>query len=515
MHAFSIPWPCLDDHSKPESETKTNPKTTKTFAQALSNVCDIPLSQFPTTCVKGDRLAVEIPEDEYTAGMDACKHNLHGRIVWPKGSTPLSIVDLKKKLSLIWKDLSRWGVTSLGKGYYEFCFSSLEDVRRIRSVVSWNLSPGYLKLFAWSGDFNPNVQRNTTAQVWVRLYGLSQEYWRPKILFAIASSIGTPICTDALASKSMFERTFGQYARVLVDMDLSQTLRYKVLVERKGYAFFVDLDYENLPEFCTHCKMVGHNVDVCKKLYYQENDSKVDEPRKKSITRNEKRYVQTRDGNVPTKDGIVEKVTEVAAVENHPAVGNKSQPVLVEHSGEKSKTKSIPNSTSAEVEHLNQFNILANVFGDSQDLSQQTPASFQSKAGNIVEGQASSQNASAGQVEGLVEDVGDSDNSSQDTDFVDATQFQKDDIMTTVIQPISTPDRVQKDMMFLKDSWANMAELEEQEAIQANEVEAQQVTHDDFQTKLTKNQKKAQKKVLQSSKDSYATRSKVSHKPLK
>ncbi|MCI67187.1 DUF4283 domain protein, partial [Trifolium medium] len=30
---------------------------------------------------------------------------------------------------------------SLGKGFYEFTFSSLEDVRRVRSIASWNLNP--------------------------------------------------------------------------------------------------------------------------------------------------------------------------------------------------------------------------------------------------------------------------------------------------------------------------------------------------------------------------------------
>jgi hypothetical protein len=125
----------------------------------------------------------------------------------------------------LWKDLSKWGVSSLGKGYYEFVFSTLEDVRRVRSIASWNLNPGLLRLFAWSKDFNPRVQQNNSAQIWVRLYGLSQEYWRPNIIFAIASSIGTPICIDSNTAKPMLERTFGQFARVLVDMDLSQTLR--------------------------------------------------------------------------------------------------------------------------------------------------------------------------------------------------------------------------------------------------------------------------------------------------
>jgi len=68
---------------------------------------------------------------------------------------------------------------------------------------------------------------NTTLQlkVWVRIYGLAQEYWRPKILFALASSVGTPICTNSSLTKPMMEIIVGQFARVLVDMDVTQDLR--------------------------------------------------------------------------------------------------------------------------------------------------------------------------------------------------------------------------------------------------------------------------------------------------
>jgi hypothetical protein len=108
--------------------------------------------------------------------MEACKCNLHARILWPKGSTPLTFVALRTKLQPVWKNLSRWGITSIGKGFYEFIFSSIEDANNVRSVGSWNLNPGILKLFAWTHDFNPSLFQNSTAQVWVRLYGLSQEY---------------------------------------------------------------------------------------------------------------------------------------------------------------------------------------------------------------------------------------------------------------------------------------------------------------------------------------------------
>jgi hypothetical protein len=79
-----------------------------------------------------------------------------------------------------------------------------------------------------------------------------------------------------------------------------------------------------------------------------------------------------------------------------------------------------------------------------------------------------------------------------------------------------TPPNVKKDMAFLNESWANMVENEDQEARlqQFLEQDPPQAVQN-FQVVLSKSQKKAQKKQNISSKDSYATRSKVNLKPFK
>jgi hypothetical protein len=71
MSTYNIPWKCLDLTDSPKIVTKEPPKPQKTFAQALAltNLCDIPLSQFQQPVVKGDRLAIEIPEAAYEAGL--------------------------------------------------------------------------------------------------------------------------------------------------------------------------------------------------------------------------------------------------------------------------------------------------------------------------------------------------------------------------------------------------------------------------------------------------------------
>jgi hypothetical protein len=69
-------------------------------------------------------------------------------------------------------------------------------------------------------------------------------------------------------------------------------------------------------------------------------------------------------------------------------------------------------------------------------------------------------------------------------------------------ESVQIPDRVVSDMAFLKESWANLTEADA--ALQ--NVEDTNLTADQgFQIHMSKNQKKAQKKLKQSSRDSYAT----------
>lgn len=77
------------------------------------------------------------------------------------------------------------------------------------------------------------------------IYDLPQEHWRPKILFAIARGIGTPLSLD----DATIRRSFGHFARVLVDLDLKKELRDVIMVERDDFAFLVNVEYEKLQCF--------------------------------------------------------------------------------------------------------------------------------------------------------------------------------------------------------------------------------------------------------------------------
>ncbi|XP_019430036.1 PREDICTED: uncharacterized protein LOC109337512 [Lupinus angustifolius] len=209
------------DPAPPISEVHKN----ESFAQALKATCDISISQLPQPCIKGDAIAIKIPEEEYQAGLQRCKSHLHGRLILSKGDSPLRFTELRTKLQALWNMIGTWGMISLGRGYYEFSFASVDDMR---------------------------------------------------ILFSIAGGLGVPISLDDATSS----RSFGHFARILVDVDLKGSLPSQILVEREGFAFSVDIEYENLPDFCSGCQSIGHLLSTCRR----NKEVGVDLPRFKKDT---------------------------------------------------------------------------------------------------------------------------------------------------------------------------------------------------------------------------------------
>jgi len=59
---------------------------------------------------------------------------------------------------------------SLGRGYNEHSFATYDDLRAVWALRTINLKSGVLRLFEWTKDFNAHTQRQTHAQVCIRLW---------------------------------------------------------------------------------------------------------------------------------------------------------------------------------------------------------------------------------------------------------------------------------------------------------------------------------------------------------
>lgn len=281
------------------------------FAQVLHTSCEVLVSKLPLSAIKGDSLHIKITQSEYEKGLNDCKRNLQGRLMFNKGDRPMTARDLKVKLSALWNPSCPWHLVSLGRDFYEFQFTSYEDMRLAWSMGSINLKLETLRLSKWTNDFNTYAPRQTHAQIWIRIMELPQEYWRQPTLFEIASAVGTPLTLDDTTT----QRAFSHYARVLVDIDLSRRLFDEITVERDGYEFKVEVVYECLPSFCPHCVAIGHDLSSCRRLHPVKDSAPVRNtaPIKKPIAR----YIVK--GSVPMdRPVLIPKVTK-----------NSSNPTLI------------------------------------------------------------------------------------------------------------------------------------------------------------------------------------------
>jgi len=122
---------------------------------------------------------------------------------------------------------------------------------------------------------------------------LPQEYWMEQTLREIASAVGTPLVLD----NATLKRLFGHYARILVDIDFSKRISHEIIVEREGASYPVEVVYERIPDFCSHCQTLGHDVTNCRWLYPRK-----DVMSKDKVAKGKTQIPATKRHWVPTKE---------------------------------------------------------------------------------------------------------------------------------------------------------------------------------------------------------------------
>lgn len=110
----------------------------------------------------------------------------------------------------------------------------------------------------WTVDFCFENEVLKEIPLWIRLPKLPLTCWSEDSLSRIESVVGKPICTDECTSQ---QRRIS-YARLLVEVDITKPLVYKVQIEDdKGKVLEQQVYYEWAPMFCQKCHVVGH---VCR-----------------------------------------------------------------------------------------------------------------------------------------------------------------------------------------------------------------------------------------------------------
>ncbi|KAL0923173.1 hypothetical protein M5K25_007218 [Dendrobium thyrsiflorum] len=108
-------------------------------------------------------------------------------------------------------------------------------------------------------------EESSIVLVWLSFPELHPHLFSPHILFGLGSIFGRPIHTDNAI-------TVGSHcseARILVEMDISKSHPDLVWLGPENLGYIQKVVVEGMPNFCSHCKEVGHRNSVCPKLHSQ------------------------------------------------------------------------------------------------------------------------------------------------------------------------------------------------------------------------------------------------------
>ncbi|XP_062103925.1 uncharacterized protein LOC133815054 [Humulus lupulus] len=161
----------------------------------------------------------------------------------------------------IWGSLGVDKIVRMHSGFtlVNFRDEATRDLILETGVIHFDKKPVVLR--PWTPDMD-SMRMVKSVPVWIRLNGLGLQYWGKNSLSAMVSTIGRPIMVD----KVMQSRSMVKYARILVDMEISDhPLKSISFINERDQLTEQLVEYEWLPSKCAACSNLGHVMENCNK----------------------------------------------------------------------------------------------------------------------------------------------------------------------------------------------------------------------------------------------------------
>ncbi|GKV33629.1 hypothetical protein SLEP1_g42109 [Rubroshorea leprosula] len=251
----SVRWSDLIEKEKGEVQPSLKQKPLRSWASVVEGNRDISKGwdlqyikpQDPTG-------AVVITEDEWVQGSKIWENALVGYVL---GSKP-EFKDIANFVNNRWREFQVPKAFMLRNGVFLFDFGN-GNAKQAVLERRWTFNGHPLILKQWTPDFDPDNLDISKIPVWIQFPELHLSLWNPESLGKLASYVGVPIATDALTAK----RQRVAYARMLVEMEITDTLpRVIPIIGPKG-VFQQPVVYEWEPIRCGKCRNLGHEERKC------------------------------------------------------------------------------------------------------------------------------------------------------------------------------------------------------------------------------------------------------------
>ena len=166
-----------------------------------------------------------------------------------------NLVTFNRFVGKHWPSIAKLNIILHQDGYYLVQCSSDDDVRLIVNGRNTMMGKRPVLVRHWDKDFDFKKVILRVITIWIRLLKLPMHLWGMNNLSRIGTIFRVPIFADNPTSR----KSIIQYARILVEIDVSKPLPKEVLVEDEDGSVFKQAYYaEWVPHLCPKCQLVGH-----------------------------------------------------------------------------------------------------------------------------------------------------------------------------------------------------------------------------------------------------------------
>src|SRR4051812_9337647 len=144
----------------------------------------------------------------------------------------------------------------------------------------WYFDAYPMRSFKWTPDFKLDVE-SSIAPVWISFPNLPLFLFNRPALFNIASLLGKPLTLDTPTA----DLSCPNVARVCVEVDLLKRLHTRIWLDCEEVdGFWKEVIYEKLPQYCKHCRRIGHDVNTC--MLAHPEHAKKNPPKQQNMPKN-------------------------------------------------------------------------------------------------------------------------------------------------------------------------------------------------------------------------------------
>ncbi|KAK4406506.1 hypothetical protein Sango_0657100 [Sesamum angolense] len=148
--------------------------------------------------------------------------------------------------------LPKCGLTGRGTFRIEASCTIIMN-KRIRSIQGYPI-----RVFKWTPTFTSS-QEYSIVPIWFSFPELPAHLFYKDVIFTVASMMGTPLqIDDATLNQSKLLKAW-----VCIEIDLLKPRFEEFELEICGETIVQRTEYEQIPQYCSLCKHVGHQDSEC------------------------------------------------------------------------------------------------------------------------------------------------------------------------------------------------------------------------------------------------------------